>query len=360
VGGLWYSIINEKILFWRIHDKKKLHPAIKVLVIVGIVIVAILAAIGVTKIVERVIYADFYANAENEFGIPGLNEGFVPQGMDYVEETEQMLMVGYMSNGKAGRIYRRDMKTGKVSCIEMKEEDGSDYLGHTGGIACYGDYVCVTGDDGLDIFHAEDVLTGDSEAVKVGAVKTYNNPAWCHVYEDESGVYILTGSFYREGSVYETPAEHHLTTPAGDKNTSLVTVFRMNTDMPLHVDPTPICAISTPDQMQGLCITDDGDIAVSTSWGTASSYIHLYDGAKVKASGAADTLEVTDGVTLPLFYLDSDSKTETVTAPPMSEEIECIDGRLFIFNESACNKYVFGKFLSGYWLYSYDLGANKE
>ena len=86
--------------------------------------------------------------------------------------------------------------------------------------------------------------------------------------------------------------------------------------------------------------------------------VTVYKNARLH--GQLCDLEVTDGVTLPLFYLDSDSKTETVTAPPMSEEIECIDGRLFIFNESACNKYVFGKFLSGYWLYSYDLGANKE
>ena len=339
---------------------KKLHPALKVLVIVGIVMVTILAAIGVAKIVERVIYADFYANARNEFGIPGLNEGFVPQGMAYDGATDRMLMCGYMANGEAGRIYRRDMKTGKITCMEIKEADGSDYLGHTGGITCYGDYVYVTAADGLDVFRAEDVLTGTGDAVKIGEVKTHNDPAWCHVYEDEGGTYILTGSFYREGSVYETPERERITTPAGDQNTSLVTVFRMNADMPFGVDPTPVGAISTPDQMQGLCITDDGDIVVSTSWGTSSSYLHVYDGTKVKASGAADTIEIVDGVSVPLFYLDGSSMTDTVKAPPMSEEIVCIEGRLFIFNESACNKYVFGKFLSGYWLYSYDLGATKE
>jgi hypothetical protein len=112
--------------------------------------------------------------------------------------------------------------------------------------------------------------------------------------------------------------------------------------------------------MQGLCITDDGDIAVSTSWVTSSSYIHIYDGAKVKETGDTDAYQVMDGVSVPLFYLDSDSMIDTVKAPPMSEEIVCIGERLFIFNESACNKYVFGKFLSGYWLYSYDLGASKD
>ena len=339
---------------------KKLHPALKVLVIAGIVVGAILLAIGVAKIVERVIYADFYANARNEFGIPGLNEGFVPQGMDHVEEAEQMLMVGYMSNGKAGRVYCRDMRFGTVKCIELKEADGSDYLGHTGGIACVGDYTFVTGDDGLDVFLSDDILLGKAEARKVGEIKTYNNPAWCHVYEDEEGAYLLTGSFYREGSVYETPAEEHMTTPAGEKNYSIATVFRIDVSKPYYVDPTPIAVISTPDQMQGLCVTGDGDIAVSTSWGTSTSYLHVYDGEKVKANGGADAMEIIDGLSVPLYYLDSSSKSETIEAPPMSEEIVCFGDRLFIFNESACNKYVFGKFLSGYWLYSYDLGAGKE
>ena len=339
---------------------KKLHPALKALVIVGIVIASVLLAIGVAKVVERVIYADFYANARNEFGIPGLNEGFVPQGIDYVEEAEQMLMVGYMSNGKTGRVYCRDMRFGTVKCVELKEEDGSDYLGHTSGITCIGEYTLVTGDDGLDVFLSDDILLGREEACKVGEIKTYVTPAWCHIYEDETGSYILTGSFYREGSIYETPDREHMTTPAGEKNHSIATVFRLDVDMPLHVNPSPVCAISTPDQMQGLCMTDDGDVVISTSWGASTSYLYIYDSEKIKESRSDESFEVTDGVRVPLYYLDSGSVTETIEAPPMSEEIVCVNDRLVIFNESASNKYLFGKFLSGYWLYSYDLKAGKE
>ena len=56
-----------------------------------------------------------------------------------------------------------------------------------------------------------------------------------------------------------------------------------------------------------------------------------------------------------MYYLDSGSVTETIEAPPMSEEIVCLDGRLYVLNESACNKYIFGKLMSANDLYSYDL-----
>ena len=45
--------------------------------------------------------------------------------------------------------------------------------------------------------------------------------------------------------------------------------------------------------------------------------------------------------------LENDIKT-----PPMSEEIVLIDGKLYQANESASNKYVFGKFTGGKYLYS--------
>ena len=38
----------------------------------------------------------------------------------------------------------------------------------------------------------------------------------------------------------------------------------------------------------------------------------------------------------------------------MSEELVCLDGKIYVFNESACNKYIFGKLTTGFNLYAYD------
>lgn len=37
----------------------------------------------------------------------------------------------------------------------------------------------------------------------------------------------------------------------------------------------------------------------------------------------------------------------------MSEEIVFVDGRIYVMNESACNKYLFGKLLRAKYIWSY-------
>lgn len=317
----------------------------RLLIILAIILGAVIVLLLALKAGERIIYASFYGKAEKEFKIPGLSENYVPQGLDYLSDQESFVSCGYMSGGEASRVYLIDSE-GKATYAELKETDGSDHTGHTGGVAHFDKYLYITDEDGLDVFLLEDLLSGKGEMTKVGEVKTHNDPAWCYVYNG----YILAGAFYRAES-YETPAEHRLTTPAGDANTSMVMVFKLDATQPNGIDPTPVAAISTPDQVQGLCVTDTGEVAISTSWGFATSYIRLYDAEKLTPNG---TFTV-DGTEVPLVYLDSGSLTRTVEAPPMSEEIVCLDGRLYILNESACNKYIFGKLLSANHLYSYDL-----
>jgi hypothetical protein len=59
------------------------------------------------------------------------------------------------------------------------------------------------------------------------------------------------------------------------------------------------------------------------------------------------------GTTVPLIYLDNATLTDTLTFPPMSEELLYLDGRVYILCESACNKYFYGKFIGGDLVYSY-------
>lgn len=60
-----------------------------------------------------------------------------------------------------------------------------------------------------------------------------------------------------------------------------------------------------------------------------------------------------DGREIPLWYLDSNDLTKDVKLPPMSEEIVFVDGRIYVMNESACNKYLFGKLLRAKYIWSY-------
>ena len=50
---------------------------------------------------------------------------------------------------------------------------------------------------------------------------------------------------------------------------------------------------------------------------------------------------------------------DTIQAPPMAEELVYLDGKIYIMNESACNKYIFGKFTYGYHVYAFKYAESK-
>lgn len=320
----------------------------KIVKIVLIVLAAVIALLLAIKAGERIVYASFYRQADREFTIPGLNDGFVPQGIHYIAEEDAFLVTGYQQDRSDSRVYYLDASRKVTTWAGMKEMDGSTYTGHTGGIALFGEYVYITNDSTLDVFLLSDLTDGDGVMTKIGEITAYIDPAYCSV----EGDYLIAGSFHRDAAG-ATPGSYLTDTPAGDRNSATAVVFKLDEASPFGVDPTPVAVLSTTAQVQGLCLTDDGDVIISTSWGFAHSYLYVYDGDKITCDETPYT--VTEGVDVPLYYLDSASLTQTIKAPPMSEEIVWLDGRVYIMNESASNKYIFGKLFSAYGLYSYEL-----
>ena len=66
------------------------------------------------------------------------------------------------------------------------------------------------------------------------------------------------------------------------------------------------------------------------------------------------------GVSVPLYVIDSKTLVDTIEAPPMAEEIVYLDGKIWIMNESASNKYIFGKFTTGNTLFSVNYPFPKD
>ena len=132
---------------------------------------------------------------------------------------------------------------------------------------------------------------------------------------------------------------------------------------------SPACVYSLPDKVQGVCELPNGDIVLSTSYGLAGSHLLTYRPVNqaatpvaelpaqqgggndaVAAQPVGDTFAV-NGKQVPLYYFDSTNLVTDLSAPPMSEGIEYHDGRIYISEEAASNKYIFGK-LYGAGIYS--------
>ena len=287
-------------------------------------------------------YWGFFGSARGDFIIPGLTTAYVPQGFDYIEESDTYLMCGYMADGTSSRIYIRDEK-GSTRFASLYHADGTVYDKHAGGICHNGDYVYLAGDDGVDVFSMDEVMMGGN-AVMLGTIPTGHDMAYCSFYNG----YLLAGNFYYPEH-YETPAEHRITTPAGDQNPALMTVFRADPEAEFGIDPVPVAAISTPEKVQGMCFTSDEEIVLSISWSLTNSNLLFYE-VDTERVGSVSVL----GREVPLYYLDSANLKDTVVLPPLSEELVCKDGRVHVMFESACNKYIYGKFIRGWRVFAYE------
>ncbi len=318
--------------------------AITLLLLVISIMLLVILLVPAIAVGEKIVFAGFYANSKRFEKIPAHNEKFVPQGYIFVNEPNIRLACGYMSDGTASRIYVLEDEKSPV-CIIMKNTDGSDYTGHTGGIDVLGDFVYVTGDTGCDIFSLADILDGDGIATVQNALPTINNPAYCVI---RNGV-LYVGAFYREGN-YETPANHRFTTPAGDQNTALLAVYTLDSETGLAKNDTPDCVISTQGLVQGMTFIDDNTAVLATSYGLSKSRLYVYDLEKMTES---ETGFVIGEQSVPLKFLDSACLKETITAPPMAEQIVYDGNRIYVMHEAASMKYIFGKFTCGPYVYVY-------
>ena len=108
---------------------------------------------------------------------------------------------------------------------------------------------------------------------------------------------------------------------------------------------SPIEVYSIRNKVQGFAVSDTGDIYLSTSYGLTSSTYYKYP-----ATSLTKTDEVFEGA--PVSYLDGEYTT--LTGPAMSEDLDYSNGKLICYTESACNKYIFGKFFFAYYFFELD------
>ncbi len=321
--------------------KKLVKIAIKTFAI--IIVVAIVAVLGF-MLAEPLVYNDFYSrDSQKEFATPGAGDDFVQQGFCYAGDNV-ILASGYMKGKKPSRIYvvegtNYDDRT--TTYVQLKDEKGKHTTNHAGGVSVFNDKVYICNSEGdpssILVYSLSEILSADEgdDVVAKQNVPVDCNASFCEV----SGNVLYVGEFYMDGK-YSTADSHKLTTPSGDKNNAMVFGYALDNDGNILAD-APVGVLSVTDKIQGMAFAGD-KIVLSSSYGLATSKLYVYD--KSLASNNQSTITI-EGKTLPIVYLDSSCLVDTISAPPMAEEMVYINGRLMVIGESASNKYLFGKLL---------------
>ena len=306
----------------------------------GVIALFLVAWLGL-HVAKYFMYSDYYKDRETVSKIPGLNDGFVPQGLDYDEKTDTYIHSGY--NGDDNSYTEIYFVNGKdVKKLLPVTENGERIKGHAGGVTRVGDYLYVSDnakekEGSYGILYIYDFATlqaaKDGDSIKsIGTFKLDTAGSFC--FSDDQ--YIYVGEFYRPVD-YETKESHYYTTPSGDENKAILSAYAVNADGSISGE-YPSFSVSIPAQVQGFARTADGKVAFSTSWGLNASHLEIH--SEMKDSGK--TIGVS-GKEVPLYYVDSSTRTADISMPAFSEGLSIKDGKIVISFESACNKYIIGK-----------------
>ncbi|MBQ2726552.1 MAG: hypothetical protein IJF78_12680 [Clostridia bacterium] len=273
------------------------------------------------NLAKYAIYRDYYAAESALCRNPGLNDGFVCQGIAAAEDAERILVSGYMKDKQPSRIYVTS--TAGESYYVSLHCDGETYTGHAGGIAVSGENAYIANGSKIYTFALADVLNAENgDSVNIGSGIKINNKA-SFLYTDDE--YLYVGS-YMDASTKKT--EEHIFETAEGTHTAICSVYPMD-DL-----SAPVRVYSIRDYVQGICFTPDGKIVLSTSHGLTSSVYWFYD-----RDAAVDSGKTLDGA--PVYYLEN--AVRELRGPAMAEGMDWYHEKLITLTESASDKYIFGK-----------------
>ena len=295
------------------------------------VLALLLLVWGGLNIVKYPLYWEYYSVKDDVCINPGLYDGFACQGICADEESGKIFVSGYMMDDSASRIYVTDENNDSYY-VSVKGMDGKDFTGHSGGLALCGNVIYIASDDALHFIWLDDILNADNgETVSIYERVKVNNQA-SFVYVDDN--YIYVGEFHN-GKQYIT--EHPYNDPDEGMHYAIVSRYLQGEFAPggeIDREATPDRIYSIRNKVQGICF-EGGKVVMSTSYGLTDSIYYIYDEGRATYSG-----ETLDGA--PVYFLGECESS--FRGPAMSEGLALYDGKVMTLTESACDKYIFGKF----------------
>ena len=291
----------------------------RILLIIPLALSAIFILVfGGINVFKFIYYHEYYSLREELCINPGLSDGYIPQGITYVENKNILLTSGYMSNKKASRIYITDFNNN--SSYVSLSQNGKEFNGHVGGIASLNNDVYLANEEKLYKLNLNDILNNKTVDVKEGI--DVNNAA-SFVFSDDNDIYV--GEFH-DGGKYVT--NHPYETKEGMHYAIITAYSKDDLTKPLRV-------YSVRNKVQGFCITPKGDMILSTSYGLSDSIYYVYHQNEITKTDL--TLD-----NAPVYFLENCARK--LKGPAMSEDLDIYDDKVITLTESASDKYIFGKF----------------
>lgn len=274
---------------------------------------------------------------EMPFEVPGLQDGFIPQGICYVEKLEMFAISGYMPDDESGnaqysRIYLVNPKTQESKMFIIDK-----FTGHAGGIASNDNDIWLSSGGSSTsngkIYH----FTADMFAGKSGSSISYDG--YFSVPVKGSVLYcdgekLWVAEFYNnDKDSNKVNKDHHYSTNHA---------WSCGYNLPIDVDysakenKAPDVILSIPDKVQGMSVTDDNEVVFSTSYGRRNnSKLHIFEPF---TNWDTNTVNVFDS-DVTLYVAKRKNRVIRFKMPTLMEGIDYHDGKLYVVFESGAETY---------------------
>ena len=309
--------------------------------VLAVVVGLPLVAVGGIAAYDSIRFSDYYKNAEKLYKIPGIHDNYIPQGLAYSKDYNVFLNSGYMKDGSASRIYITNEAGDSTKYVSLKY-NGELFTKHNGGIAVHGEIAYISTAKKLYALSMGDLVNASNgDYINITSEqKVHTNSSFC--FASDSMMYV--GEYY-DGNKYTTDETHYFKNGEQESH-ALILAYPFIGDL---VSPLPVYGYAVINTVQGMCVTNSGKIVLSTSSGFNPSKLISY---KTNSSTYTTTLS-NDDFLLPIAisFLGTNELVNEITGPAMNEELAYKDGYIYINNESASNKHIFGKFTKAKYIY---------
>lgn len=288
-------------------------------------------------------YNNFYAAGELSVLVPGLTQGFVPQGLSYLPGQNWMIIAGYSSNKNVSSvIFAVDLATGElVREAHLQYADGSQYVGHAGGVAVTEKNIFIANNNHIYRISLEKFLGLDASANCPfdEEIPVPSRSSYCG-YSD--GI-LWVGEFQFDPE-YKTDRSHWYKNEDGRYKAWLIG-YKLDQTQENELNPaalagetaTPDYIISTTERIQGMTMHDN-QFYLSQSYGRrAASTLIRYQ--NVLEADPREYVEL-NGTQVPLWCLNKSLQTGALLMPPASECLVTVDGDVYVLFETAAEKYM--------------------
>lgn len=281
--------------------------------------------------------------AENGPIVPGLRQGLVPQGLDYLPEEDWLIISGYRDNDTSLVVVVHGESGELVKAVSFRLPGGGAYRGHAGGVAVSDRHLWLA--SGSQVYWVRlDKFIAARDGTEITFDGTARIDARASFVSVTDGV-LWVGDFAYEAEGYETAGHHKLRNRQGRQHHGWIAGYKLDpaTDLIPASRPKangvyiPDYVLSIPDKIQGSYILGDYIILTESYGRRNDSHLFIYENPLDEP--AHRTVWIA-GTEVSVWFLDDGNRVDSWVLPPMVESVVERDGRIYIMFESAALKYL--------------------